>query len=127
MACPYTLLPSFPESLNNAFSSWRVDGSFPKVLSPKLRTLFEGTQFQHLFAGLVLYVFEEFDMAAKHFRRAVEKDQKAMSLCAEMGVFHRVCRRMFQQNLFNVIFEQPENFVKVLRKHYDNTHKACPP
>ena len=118
---------SFPKSLENDFACWRDCGCIPDVFPIEINAMFDGTQVQHLFAGMVLYSFKKFDIAATHFRIATKKDQKSMSCTMEMGVFHRVCRRKFKEDLFVVMFERPDQFVEILQSHFEDTHKYDTP
>ncbi len=114
----------FPKALEQMYLSWRELGTFPKILPKELeqRRMFNGTQFQHLFVGMVFYTFEMFQFAAPHFRTAVLKDESALAHCTEMIVFHRVSTRLFKKNLFDVI--DTDDFLEVMSQHFKDTHRG---
>jgi len=111
---------SFPEDLNVDFDMWRDSGYFPKSFPHQLENDFDGTAFQHLFAGMTCYVFKRFKQAAYHLQIAVEKDEESMSSCMEMCVFHRISKEYFNKNLFDII-DDTQLFIKVLKQLKHNT------
>ena len=99
----------FPEQ---DFVIWKENGDFPRWLPPDMKE-FDGTQFQHLFLGMTFHHLKKYKHAIHHLRKAVEKDEDVMACCTEFGVFHRICRKMYNENLFDVI-DDDEKLLEIL-------------
>jgi hypothetical protein len=104
--------------LEDLYTTWATVGSYPKYLPDGIDEHYVGDAFHHLFAGMVLYVFSHFRKAARHFLIAIDKNEEGLSYCTEMIVFHRVSKRLFDCNLFDLNEDQ---FVSVLEAHASST------
>lgn len=100
-------------SFQEAFQLWQKEGEFPKNLPEYFKSKFNGSALHHLFLGITYSRFGEFEWAAQHLRKALEKDPKLYEN-VYIGVYNRYCQQLHKTDLSNII--DSDEFVDLIRK-----------
>lgn len=100
-------------SFQKAFQLWQEDGDFPDYLPEYFKSKFSGLALHHLFLGMTYPRFGEFECAAQHLRKALEKDSSLYEI-KYIGVYKRYCQELYKSDLCELI--ESEKFVVLIRK-----------